>query len=62
MNLCGGDVVARRPPAVVSAVSRIPRARRDEADRRRASAAQIRVLYKELCGLDMKRRQKIGGD
>jgi exopolyphosphatase/guanosine-5'-triphosphate,3'-diphosphate pyrophosphatase len=47
--------------AVVSAVSRIPRARREEADRRRASAAQMRRLYKELCGLDLKRRQKIVG-
>jgi exopolyphosphatase/guanosine-5'-triphosphate,3'-diphosphate pyrophosphatase len=47
--------------AVVSAVSRIPRARRDEADRRRASAAQLRSLYKEIAGLDVKRRQKIVG-
>jgi len=47
--------------AVVSAVSRIPRARRDEADRRRASAAQMRRLYKELCSIDLKRRQKIVG-
>src|SRR6185437_8097621 len=47
--------------AVVSAVSRIPRARREEADRRRASAAQMRTLYKELSGLDLKRRQKIVG-
>ena len=47
--------------AVVSAVSRIPRARRDEADRRRASAAQLRSFYKEIVGLDVKRRQKIVG-
>ncbi len=47
--------------AVVSAVSRIPRARREESDRRRASAAQTRRLYKELCGMDLKRRQKIVG-
>jgi exopolyphosphatase/guanosine-5'-triphosphate,3'-diphosphate pyrophosphatase len=47
--------------AVVSAVSRIPRARRDEADRRRASAAQMRALYKELSELDLKHRQKIVG-
>ncbi len=45
--------------AVVSAVSRIPRARREEADRRRASTAQMRRLYKELCAMDLKRRQKI---
>jgi exopolyphosphatase/guanosine-5'-triphosphate,3'-diphosphate pyrophosphatase len=47
--------------AVVSAVSRIPRARRDEADRRRASAAQMRRLYGELRAVDLKRRQKIVG-
>jgi len=47
--------------AVVSAVSRIPRARREEADRRRASAAQMRRLYKEICEVDLKRRQKIVG-
>ncbi len=47
--------------AVVSAVSRIPRARREEADRRRASAAQMRRLYTELCCIDLKRRQKIVG-
>ena len=47
--------------AVVSAVSRIPRARRDEADRRRASAAQMRRLYKELCSIELRRRQKIVG-
>jgi exopolyphosphatase / guanosine-5'-triphosphate,3'-diphosphate pyrophosphatase len=47
--------------AVVSAVSRIPRARRDEADRRRASAAQMRRLYKELCTVELRRRQKIVG-
>jgi exopolyphosphatase/guanosine-5'-triphosphate,3'-diphosphate pyrophosphatase len=47
--------------AVVSAVSRIPRTRRDEADRRRASAAQMRRLYKELCSIELRRRQKIVG-
>lgn len=47
--------------AIVSAVSRIPRARREEADRRRASAAQMRRLYRELCAVDLRRRQKIVG-
>jgi len=47
--------------AVVSAVSRIPRARREEADGRRASAAQMRRLYKELCTVELRRRQKIVG-
>ena len=45
--------------AVVSDVGRIPRARRDEADQRRASTAQTRSLYKQICALDLKRRQKI---
>src|SRR6202000_1345223 len=47
--------------AVVSAVSRIPRARREEADRRRASASQMRSLYKELSSVELRRRQKIVG-
>jgi exopolyphosphatase/guanosine-5'-triphosphate,3'-diphosphate pyrophosphatase len=47
--------------AVVSAVSRIPRARREEANGRRASAAQMRRLYKALCAVDLKRRQKTVG-
>jgi exopolyphosphatase/guanosine-5'-triphosphate,3'-diphosphate pyrophosphatase len=47
--------------AVVSAVSRIPRARREEADRRSTSAEQLKTLYKELGALDVKRRQKIVG-
>jgi exopolyphosphatase/guanosine-5'-triphosphate,3'-diphosphate pyrophosphatase len=47
--------------AVISAVSRIPRTRRDEADRRRATAAQTRRLFKEICAVDLKRRQKIVG-
>jgi exopolyphosphatase / guanosine-5'-triphosphate,3'-diphosphate pyrophosphatase len=47
--------------AVVRAVSRIPRMRREETDRRRASAAQIRRLYNELCSFDVRRRQKIVG-
>src|SRR6185437_3207169 len=47
--------------AVVSAVSRIPRARREEADRRRASAAQIARLYKELAWIELRKRQKIVG-
>ena len=47
--------------AVVSAVSRIPRARREEADRRRASAAQMRRLYKDLSAIELRKRQKIVG-
>ncbi len=47
--------------AIVSAVSRIPRARRDEADQRRASLLQMKRLYKEICAIDLKKRQKIVG-
>lgn len=47
--------------ALVCAVNRIPRQRRDESDRRRATTVQIRKLYKELCGLDAGGRQKITG-
>lgn len=47
--------------AVVCAVNRIPRARREESDRLRASTPRIRKLYKDLCGMDMAGRQKITG-
>ncbi len=47
--------------AIVSAANGIPRAKRDEADRRRATTPQIRKLYKEISGLDMNARQKITG-
>jgi exopolyphosphatase / guanosine-5'-triphosphate,3'-diphosphate pyrophosphatase len=47
--------------AVVCAVNRIPRARRDESDRRRATTAQIRKLYRDICPLDNAARQKITG-
>jgi len=47
--------------AVVCAVNRIPRARRDESDRQRAATAQIRRLYREITTLDVSARQKITG-
>ncbi len=47
--------------AVVCAVNRIPRARRDESDRRRATTAQIRKLYRDISNLDIASRQKIPG-
>src|SRR5579863_7498445 len=47
--------------AVVCAVNRIPRARRDESDRRRATTAQIRKLYRDISSLDIVSRQKITG-
>ncbi|MDP9170735.1 MAG: Ppx/GppA family phosphatase, partial [Acidobacteriota bacterium] len=47
--------------AVVAAANRIPRARREEADRRRATLPQIRKLFKEISVLDVTARQRITG-
>lgn len=47
--------------AVVCAANRIPRARRDEADRKRATTSQIRKLYRDVSVLDLQARQKITG-
>jgi exopolyphosphatase / guanosine-5'-triphosphate,3'-diphosphate pyrophosphatase len=47
--------------AIVSAVNRIPRAKRDEADRLRAPTNQIRQLYSRLVETDVSGRRKIAG-
>jgi exopolyphosphatase / guanosine-5'-triphosphate,3'-diphosphate pyrophosphatase len=47
--------------AVVCAVNRIPRARRDESDRKRATTPQIRRLYRDVSVLDLQARRKITG-
>jgi exopolyphosphatase/guanosine-5'-triphosphate,3'-diphosphate pyrophosphatase len=47
--------------AIVCAVNRIPRTRRDESDRRRATTSQIRKLFRDLCESDIATRQKITG-
>jgi exopolyphosphatase/guanosine-5'-triphosphate,3'-diphosphate pyrophosphatase len=47
--------------AIVCAVHRIPRARRDQADRLRATTPQMRKLYAELCRRDLGGRRKITG-
>jgi exopolyphosphatase/guanosine-5'-triphosphate,3'-diphosphate pyrophosphatase len=47
--------------AIVCAANRIPRARRPEADRRRASLAQIRRLYKALATMKLDERRKVVG-
>jgi exopolyphosphatase/guanosine-5'-triphosphate,3'-diphosphate pyrophosphatase len=47
--------------AVVCAVNRIPRMRREESDRRRATTPQIRRLYRELCVMTQSARQKVTG-
>jgi exopolyphosphatase/guanosine-5'-triphosphate,3'-diphosphate pyrophosphatase len=47
--------------ALVCAVNRIPRARRNEADRLRATTSQIRKLYEELRTRDLAARRKTLG-
>jgi exopolyphosphatase/guanosine-5'-triphosphate,3'-diphosphate pyrophosphatase len=47
--------------AVVCAVNRVARSRRDQADRLRASTAQIRKLYRQLSALDLSARRKVAG-
>ncbi|HEX4593236.1 MAG TPA: Ppx/GppA phosphatase family protein [Bryobacteraceae bacterium] len=47
--------------AIVCAVNRVRRSRRDEADRLKASAAQIRKFYREVCERDLAARRKILG-
>jgi len=47
--------------ALVCAANRIPRGKRDSADRSRASAAQLRELYHALAGTDLVQRRKVTG-
>jgi exopolyphosphatase/guanosine-5'-triphosphate,3'-diphosphate pyrophosphatase len=47
--------------AVVCAVNRVTRSRRDQADKLRASTAQIRKLYRQLSTLDIAGRRKVPG-
>jgi exopolyphosphatase / guanosine-5'-triphosphate,3'-diphosphate pyrophosphatase len=47
--------------ALVCAVNRIPRSRRDEADQVRASTAQLRDLYLQLAASDVAGRRKLVG-
>ncbi len=47
--------------AIVSVANRIPRAKRDQADRLRASTSQIRNLYANLIKRNLARRRKITG-
>ncbi len=47
--------------AVVCAVNRIPRSRREESDRKRAPTTQIRRFYRDISTLDIGSRQKIVG-
>ncbi len=47
--------------AVVCAVNRVARSRRDQADRLRASTAQIRKMFNTLATLDLNGRRKVTG-
>lgn len=47
--------------ALVCAVNRLPRARREEADRRRATLPQVRRLFKHLSSLPLADRAKVTG-
>ena len=47
--------------AAVSAINSVPRTRRDEADRKRASVLQLRKLYKELSIRTVEDRRKFVG-
>jgi exopolyphosphatase/guanosine-5'-triphosphate,3'-diphosphate pyrophosphatase len=47
--------------AIVCAINRVGRSRREEADRLKASAAEIRRFYRQVCQLDLGGRRKIQG-
>ena len=47
--------------AIVCAVNRLPRSRRDDADRRKASVQQLRKFYREVAGAKLAERAKIQG-
>ncbi len=47
--------------AVICAVNRIPRTKRDQADRMRASTREVRRLYQKLSLLDLGGRRKVTG-
>ena len=47
--------------AIICAVNRIPRSRREMADRMRASTPQIRKLYSRLCASSLAQRRRITG-
>jgi exopolyphosphatase/guanosine-5'-triphosphate,3'-diphosphate pyrophosphatase len=46
---------------VVCAIGRVSRARRESADRLRATSAQIRKFYKEISSLDLEGRRRVQG-
>jgi exopolyphosphatase/guanosine-5'-triphosphate,3'-diphosphate pyrophosphatase len=47
--------------AIVCSINRVPRARREQADRLRATAPQVRKFYKQICTTAEAGRAKIAG-
>jgi exopolyphosphatase/guanosine-5'-triphosphate,3'-diphosphate pyrophosphatase len=47
--------------AVICAVNRVPRAKRDTADRLRATIAQVRAFYRDVAARSLESRRKIAG-
>jgi exopolyphosphatase/guanosine-5'-triphosphate,3'-diphosphate pyrophosphatase len=47
--------------AIVCAINRVPRSRREDADSLKASVTQIRKFYREVSSLDVSGRRKIQG-
>ena len=47
--------------AIICAVNRVPRAKRDTADRLRATASQVRSFYRDVSVRDLESRRKIPG-
>ena len=48
--------------AIVSAINRVPRAKRDEADQQWAKTSDVRKLYAQLSSMDIERTQEDGRD
>jgi exopolyphosphatase/guanosine-5'-triphosphate,3'-diphosphate pyrophosphatase len=54
-------VTSASAAATLCAIHRVSRARRDTADRLRASRAQVRRLYQDLCARDLAARRRVPG-
>jgi exopolyphosphatase/guanosine-5'-triphosphate,3'-diphosphate pyrophosphatase len=54
-------VTSATAAAVICAVNRVSRSRREQADRLRASTAQIRKLFSMLSAIDLAGRRKVAG-
>jgi exopolyphosphatase/guanosine-5'-triphosphate,3'-diphosphate pyrophosphatase len=54
-------VTSASAAALVCAINRVARARREDADRLKASAAQVRKFYRQVSQLDLAGRRKVQG-